>query len=338
MLEKYRNRFSKHNYKVLNELLDSIKEGDYIVTDCDNSYVMHDTEENLFFYQLVSLKYKMTPEEFREVLFKDLPDDERIVDEAKFAADLAATYFEELVADDEFEENPHYVEFIELMCYLYLELSYYDKKKTVGFRILYLFKNFTEEELREMVGEMYEYTRSISFQRLEFNFEGKYKLHSYIDVGVGKFEEVEALVQDIKSKGAKAYVCTASSRIVVDEFMNRCSKGLFDKVVGLELVERNGVLQAEGDEEKLLTMGKGKGEYLEILKGRYNRPAMLYIGDSDGDYYALTNEGLKYGLIINRNTSGKIETLKEMAKKKEFENTIYLLQKRDEEKGILVSE
>lgn len=338
MLERYKERFSEYNYKKLKELLESVEAGDYIVTDCDNSYVMHDTEENLFFYQLVSLKYKMTPEEFREIIFKDLPKIDEIIKEAEYAADLAATYYEELSKDENFEENPHYVEFIELMCYLYMEVDHYDRSKTTGFRILYLFKNFTEEELREMVREMYDYTRGISYQRLEFNFKGKYNLSSYIDVGVGKFEEIEALVKEFKERGVKAFVCTASSRIVVDEFINCSSPGLFEKVVGLELLERDGVLQAEGDNEKLRTLGRGKGEYIEILKEEYKRAPLLYIGDTDGDYYALTNEGLKVGLIIDRKVSGKIEKLKEMARKKEFEDTVYLLQRRNEEKGILVSE
>lgn len=329
----FKENFDENNYKYLSEIIESAEKGDYIVSDCDNSAVMYDTEENLFFYQVLTLSFKMDAKEFREVIFKDLPDDPRIKNEAIYAANLAVKFYEILIDDKNFDENPCYTDFVAVMNYLYLEVARFAKAPTGWFRMLYLFKNFTEDELRKMVREMYKYTRELNFQVIDLHYSGEFELNSKIEVGVDKFKEIESLFRNIREKGANVHICTASARIVVEEFLNCAMKGAFTDVVGLEIKKSSGVFLAEVDTDRILTMLEGKREYIEILKEKYNRAPLLFIGDSDGDYFAFTDPGLKYGLIIDRKTSGKIESLKEMARNKSFEDTVYLLQKRDEELG-----
>jgi hypothetical protein len=45
----------------------------YAVFDWDNTCIMNDCEEALLMYQINHLQYKMTPDEFVQVMWKDVP-------------------------------------------------------------------------------------------------------------------------------------------------------------------------------------------------------------------------------------------------------------------------
>jgi hypothetical protein len=74
----------------------------YAVFDWDNTCIMNDCEEALLMYQINHLQYKLTPDEFRQVVWRDVPDETFMADYktvdgkpvrmADIAADVVADY------------------------------------------------------------------------------------------------------------------------------------------------------------------------------------------------------------------------------------------------------
>ena len=326
------------NYLKLKELLDSSQSGDYIVTDWDNSAAIFDVEESAFLYQLENFLYKLTPEEFREVLKKDMEEDnidlnlyDRIVDE--LCDDYEKIYGDELLINSTLHR-----EFINKMMYYYMEFSKNLSYKTQCHRITYLFKNFTEEQLFNLGTETVLEMTKRELRKVKYKAKFKFgEVETIKSVGLKEIPQISNLFNSFRKKGVNIYICSASLAIVVSSFAtnDKFNYGFKkEDIYGLELLkDENGKFIAEIDNTHLTYM-EGKAKVIEMLESKHNRKPLLYIGDSKGDYNALTYDGLKVGLIINRNTSGKINDLKEGRIKN---STTYLLQDRDESIGEFVS-
>jgi len=79
-----RGNFAYENYESLKNLIETNSNKSniydenkrpYAVFDWDNTSIINDTEDAVLAYQLIHLKFKMSPEEFNEIIRKDIPKD-----------------------------------------------------------------------------------------------------------------------------------------------------------------------------------------------------------------------------------------------------------------------
>ncbi|WP_036728375.1 HAD family hydrolase [Peptoniphilus mikwangii] len=352
MLDK--SGWTEKNYNHLKKLIEENKScnftnkynRNYAVSDWDNTSAMFDVEEAVFLYQLFNLKFSMTRDEFEYVLRKDIEIeinsfiDNLIIKTVEYYDDLIE--MKSKIELSEIKSTVSYKNFVNMMAYLFKEFAQTLEYGTACYKILYLFFNMSEEDVRDITRKALEFWSEKALQIMNFEIElaRERKLLSY-KVGIRAIKQQVDLYRELRENNIDVYICSASSQIVVEEFAISKKFGYgfkIGEIAGLELEkDKNGKFLPITKENSLRTYMKGKAEYLDILKSKYNKAPILFMGDSNGDYDALSYGGLKVGLIINIKKNGKINELKKLAYDNCEDGTIYLLQGRDETTGEFIS-
>jgi hypothetical protein len=112
-----------------------------------------------------------------------------------------------------------------------------------------------------------------------------------------------------------------------------------ENVFGMRLKKKEGIIQAEYEDNWPITAREGKVEVIEhaISKTRGGYGPIFVAGDSSTDYEMLTIKSLKLGLIINRLKTGDIGKLsKTAAERMGKNNPKYVLQGRNENTGLWI--
>ncbi|MGO3751897.1 MAG: hypothetical protein ACTJGH_03910 [Peptoniphilaceae bacterium] len=354
MLEK--NNWSNEIYKELINLISTYKsdkftkiyDRNYVVSDWDNTSASFDVEEAVFIYQTMNLKFNMDKEEFEYILKKDLDLDKLNKNIKVLINDLIIEYsflydLKNIKNLKEIKEYEEYSKFLTNMVYMFLEFTYSLDYSTACLKIIYLFYGMTENEVRNLARNAIDYFKDYKINKK--TYKGKlsngYEFRVDCKLGLREIKEQVNLFNTLRKNKIDCYICSASLEIVVEEFA--CSKSFNynfkrENISGLNLLkDKNGKFLAEVDPKKIKTYLEGKVDFIKKLERFYKKPPVLVMGDSDGDYFALSYEGLKYALIIETGSKGKISRLKNLAKKpRNSKSTIYLLQNRDNEKGLLV--
>lgn len=345
--------WTRKNYEVLKELIRAHRSSEetqkydrnYVVADWDNTSAMYDVQDAVFLYQLFELRYAMDPEDFLYVLRKEFEMEEgshayRI--SAQIAQVYSRLYEMRNEGIDKLKDEEDYRNFVASMVYFYNELSYVQLDYGKGcHRILYLFCGMSEEEVRILTREALDFwmKEPLKILKLEFDFEGD-KIQTCIRTGIRKISQQADLYEKLRNNNIDVYICTASSELIVEEVASSKALGYgFSKgeIVGMNIrKDEEGRFLAEVDTDKLLTYMQGKADYLARLEKLYSKAPILYMGDSNGDYQALTYPNLKVGLIVNIEKTGEINRLKEMARRAYEGGTRYLLQGRDERIGEFI--
>lgn len=161
--------------------------------------------------------------------------------------------------------------------------------------------------------------------------------------GIRVIEEMRDLYQELMAKGIDVYICSASYIDVIKVFANNEKYGYnipIENVFAMRLAKDNGVIEAKFDENYPKTVKNGKVETIEkLISPKYDdAQPILVAGDSNGDYPMLTEfTDLQVGIIHNIGVQGLISDLTdEVMEAPEIENQKYLLQGRDENKGLLI--
>lgn len=341
--------WSEYNYNRLVDLIEKYKSAseiskynrNYIVSDWDNTSAMFDVEDAVFLYQLMNLEYRCDVESFKNILIKDIDSEEidfinELTDEIcikfNFLMDL-----KNKLSIDVIKKYSEYNDFIAMMTYLYGEFSVSLSYRIQCYRILYLFQGFSEKDLRRLASDTIDYWMGQDLKEMSFSciFNGM-ELKSSYNTGLRSVPEITDLYSNLRKNNIDVYICSASSKIVVEEFATSekygygCKK---DDVAGLVLKKGDdGKYISEIDTSYIQTFLEGKAEYIDSLKSLYKKSPILTMGDSSGDYYLLTYKRIVNGIIFNRKTSGNINELKEES---QIKDSIYLLQNRDTVKGCL---
>lgn len=346
--------WTRKNYEVLKELIQAHRSSaetqkydrNYVVADWDNTSAMYDVQDAVFLYQLFELRYAMDPEDFLYILRKEFEMEEGS-HAYRISEQIAKGYtllYERKKREgiDKLKGEEDYRTFVALMVYFYNELSYAQLDYGRGcHRILYLFYKMTEEEVRILTKDALDFWMKapLKILRLAFDFEGE-KIRTCIQTGIRRIPQQADLYDKLRNNNIDIYICTASSELVVEEVASSEVLGYgFSKgeVVGMNLLkDEEGRFLAEVDTDKLLTYMQGKADYLARLEELYGKAPILYMGDSNGDYQALTYPNLEVGLIVNIEKTGEINRLKEMAGRAYEGGTRYLLQGRDERIGEFI--
>lgn len=352
-----RRGWTDKNYRTLKKIIAEYKlesfnnkwEKSYVVSDWDNTTIIFDIEEAVFMYQLLNLKYNMNPEEFLYVVKKDIDVKTEELDRVNSIVDEIGEDYKYLLEElkiktlEEVKESYIYESFIVKMVYIYVEVATEMSYKMQCYRILYLFYNMSEDKVRVLSREAIDYWMNKSIGRIAFKttLKNGEPLEFTHRVGIRSVPEKIELFSELRKNNIDVYICTSSSQIVIEEFaIGNYGYGFSSgEIFGLNLLKgEDEKFLAEVDEREVAIILEGKAEILKKLEMYYKKPPILYIGDSDGDYYALTYSGLKFGLIINREGGDLILNLKKDIEIKNYRGeTTYLLQGRDEKNAKFIN-
>ncbi len=368
--------WSDKNRRILNQLVTdygfggqhySIEKPPYAVLDWDQTCAYLDVEEAMMRYQLFHLVYKLTKDEFRDLLkdsingITQLSQGYQNVRLTDINRDLIADYdflydnfsgFNGAMTIEEIRETLQYKDFIAKIPFLY---AGYCETPGIGADygypwVLYLFEGFTTDEVKVLAREViaYELGNSISEQTLQSpaNLPTNAGAVSYsYKTGLRVFPEMQKLISTFKTHGIDVFIVSASYKPVVEAFSGIGAYGYnisAEKIVAMEL--------ATGSDGKILpgykagwvkTFRQGKVDAVNMAiktgLGK-NWDPLFSAGDSDGDYEMLTGfPDMKLSLVWNRVKGGDIGKLCRLAVDEASGVTPrYILQGRNENTGAVI--
>lgn len=350
MLEK--NNWSEENYNILLDLIEKYKsekdtdkyDRNYVVTDWDNTSAAFDIQENTVLYQIISLDYACNPEEFEELIYKDLRDQDLDEDTRILIKDILADFsylYEKGLSYKDLKDDPIYKDFLAKFAYfIYVFVNSLDYARSAR-KFLHTFYKMTEDQVRELTRSAIKYFKDYPDYRMKLsaNLSDKRKIEVEYKVGLREIKDQVNLFNSLREANIDIYICSASSMLLVEEFS---SSDLFSynfkkgQTIGL-LQEKDGDGKFSLDfVEENLTYLEGKANYMKKLEEKYKKPAILYMGDSIGDFYALSYPNLKFGLILEfkeaKSSSDLIEKIKRLEN-----NTKYFYQEKDEYTGLFTN-
>jgi phosphoserine phosphatase len=371
-----RLNWSEKNYQVLNQLIGDYGIGGqyydktkapYAVLDWDQTCAHFDVEEALMRYQMFYLLYKMTKEQFAELLRNDingvtrLSKDYQSVLLADIHLDLINDYnflYDQFIGpqgkmtDEEIQGTLQYKDFVAKLPFLYA--GYCDTPgigDDYGYPwVLYLFTGHTIEGVKTMAREAvsYELGNRLAKQTLQSpaDLQTKAGVISYsYKSGLRVFPEMQDLISTFKNHGIDVFIVSASYKPVVEVFSATGTFGYNvspDHVIAMELnIDQNDKILPVYKTGWVKTYGHGKVEAInKVIKTGFGRnlDPLFSAGDSDGDYEMSTEfPEMKLSLIWDRGKGGKIGELCTLAKQQEPGKTPrYILQGRDENTGIAI--
>lgn len=337
---------------------------EYAVFDFDNTTIMHDIEDHLMMYMIDHLAYKMTPDEFYEVLtngpmnfnqpiFSNSQNKATYLD---LANDIIAQYqvlYTDYISLDENERLPleqvkEWTQFDEFATKLRL---FYQKvgsefQRTPGKNSpIYWFKGYTVNEFKDLSIAVFEaaLAKPIALRRLSSSPHIQSKVgevEATIQQGIRIADEILNLWQALKDNNITIYIITASPidlvrSIVTKPPFNLDASQVFGQCYD---VDQEGVIDSRLEAGTYITKGLGKVEVIKnfMVETHGKEPAMVF-GDSMGDYPMMTQlPSVKLSVLFNRYASDRTQQL--VAKGINMynqKNANLVVQGRDENKGTL---
>lgn len=339
----------------------------YAIFDWDNTSIMNDTEEALFFYQIDHLKFDLTPEEFYKVLKTNIPEGpfskdyknsngelvtlEEITKDLKRDYEYLYRHYKGLKGDqslDAIHATDYFKDFKVKLYFLYEAIG--DTYSTdVSYPwVLYLFSNMSVEEVQHLaeISNNLNLGAGISEEKLT----SPQRLHGDAGVvsishinGLRLAPEISNLMHTFQNNGIDVYVVSASMEEVVEVFASNPKYGYNlpeENVFGMRLKKEDGNIQPVYEENYPFTAGHGKPETIinEIASKKGGYGPIFVAGDSSTDYEMLTEfKDTKLRLIINRVSGGKIGELSKLAASRMGKNNPkFVLQGRNENTGLWI--
>lgn len=340
----------------------------YAVFDWDNTCIMNDCEEALLIYQIDHLAYKLTPDEFAQVLRTGVPDgpfkaemgykniEGKPVRMEDIAADVEADYrwlhanyqglggsltLEQVRATEQFKD-------FRAKLYFMYDAICDSHPIEIGYKwIIYFYKNMTPAELQALaeasndygLGDALTKTKMPSSATLTGKAGQVVASHFF---GLRIHSDMVLLMHTLRANGFDVYVSTASIDDVVRVFAASPKYGYMvppENVIGLRLEMQDGKYTNVYRKGWHFNWGPGKtvGIQNELVAQKGYGPALV-LGDSDGDAWMLKDfPDTQLGLIVNRLKSGEIgERSKSAAALMGSTAPRFVLQGRSEHTGLFL--
>ncbi len=339
----------------------------YAVFDWDNTMVFLDIEEATLIYQLVNLKFNMTPAQMDKALRMNVPGSNFKADYNNAAGipvnidlvvpDAVESYtwiynnyqgLKGKMSLEEVKKNPHYTNFITKVRYLYEAIGDTFDVSIAYPWVLYLFTGLDEQQVRKMTQETADWQLTQPIEKVKWtspaSTPGKAGVVSVSwKNGLRLMPEMQDIFRAFRAAGIDIWICTASFVDVVKEISSNPKYGYVNpdnRVVGMELErDAKGIIQTEFRKGYDQTQGKGKTKAIErFLVSKYGYGPIFVAGDSEGDMNMMQDfADTKLVLIVNRLKGKDIDKLSRSAAadygKPEAK---VLLQGRDDNKGSFV--
>jgi phosphoserine phosphatase len=339
----------------------------YAVFDWDNTMVFLDIEEATLIYQLQNLKFNMTPAQMDKALRMNIPATNFKADYNNAAgqpvnidlaaADAVESYtwiynnYQGLKGSlplNVVKENPHYMNFITKVRYLYEAIGdTFDVSVSYPW-VLYLFTGLNEQQVRKMTQETADWQLTQPVEKVKWtspaSLPGKAGVVSVSwKNGLRLVPEMQDLFRAFRAAGIDIWICSASFVDVVKEISSNPKYGYHSpdsRVIAMELErDANGVIQTEFRRGYDQTQGKGKTKAIErFLVSKYGYGPIFVAGDSEGDMNMMQDfADTKLVLIVNRLKGKDIDKLSRVAAANYGkDDPKVLLQGRDDNKGTFV--
>lgn len=367
-----RAKWSARNHAALSTLIEKngssspkydAKRKPYAVFDWDNTAIMNDTEEALLVYQINTLGFRLSPQEFSAIIRQNVPAGPfsadynnsagKAVTLEDLASDLDLSYawlhanyngFKGTLTLDAIRETVQFQDFKAKLYYLY-EAVNGTHGVDVGYPwVVYFFTNMSVEEVGLMTERSNDVNLGLGLAKSKFTSPASLPGRAGV-VSISHFQgirlttEIASLMDALRNHGIEVYVCTASLEDVVAVFASLPKYGFgvpTANVLGLRLEKQGNVYTNRYKKDWPLTWGPGKTVAIQrelVAKKGYG--PLLVAGDSDGDYDMLRDfPDTQLGLIVNRLKKGKIGELSKWAADiMPTQLTRYVLQGRQESTG-----
>lgn len=349
-------KWNPKNIEKLEYLIENNKnKGNYAVFDWDYTSIYQDTQENLFRYQIDNLKFKMTPEEFKIAIRKDIPKDkfadgyENVNGEKinidKIGEDLDKDYvflYENYIKDGkmtlkEIKRTEEFKDFRGKLAFLYEAIGGTFSHDIAYPWVLYQFTGMTPTEVKTLAKEANDF--GIGNKLGKYILESSDKLTgkagkvSYIyKSGLRTQSETANLFNALKNNGIEVYIVSASLEDVVEVFATDPSYGYNlseDKVFGMRLEMKDGKYTTEYKKDYPQTQTKGKVQTINkfIKPNHEGKEPILVAGDSSGDYNMLTEFNSTEVLLIMKR-KGKLDDL--------IKDPRAIVQQRNSQTGLFI--
>lgn len=330
-------RWNPVNREKLEMLIENNKnKGNYVVFDWDYTSIYQDTQENLFRYQIDNLKFKMTPEEFKKAIRKDIPADDfaeefknvdgQKINIEKIGEDLDKDYiflYENYIKNrkmtlEEIQKTEEFKDFRGKLAFLYEAIGGTFSHDIAYPWVLYLFTGMTPAEVKELAKEANDFGIGNKLDKyvLESSdtLKGKAgKVSNMYKSGLRIQPETANLFHAFKNNGIEVYVVSASLEEVVEVFATDRSYGYnlpVENIFGMRLEMKDEKFTPEYRKDYPQTQTKGKVEAInKFIKPKHKgKEPILVAGDSSGDYNMMT-EYKDIQLLLLMKREGKLDDL-----------------------------
>jgi hypothetical protein len=369
-----RGNWAPHNYETINNLIGRYRSSDaeaesaqYAVFDWDNTSIINDVTDKLFLYQMDTLNYRLTPDQFRANLTRTVPpgqfadsvrgaDGQRVSLE-DITADLTSDYtylyssYEGLAGTKPLAEvttTDQFRDFKAKFYFLFEAIIDTHGKHTAYPWEIFFVDNMTRDEFRDLAlaSIRHQMQTGIGEHTLTSpaGLSGKTGrvTINYTD-GLRTVPEIANLTHTFQANGIDVYVVSAGFEPLVEAIASSKTFGYnipTDKVFGLRLEQApDGTYEPEYRHDYPVTYGPGKPEVIhqEIAGDHEGRDPVFVAGDSGSDLENLTTlKGMKLGLLVNYLPTGDLgkKVAKKAAATLHSPNPRYLLQGVDEYIGL----
>ena len=224
MIEKYKNTNS------------------YAVFDWDNTSIQGDTQLNLFIYQIENLIYKLNPEQFNEIIRKNVPInnfkeryknlDGEVLNAAKLANDIHKDYiflyenyiFDKKLSLKEIRNTEEFKDFRAKMHYFHNALPGNFTSELACLWEFYLLIGMTKNEVKSLAKESNDTNLGESIG--EVIVESSRELTGEAGIVRGIYDnglrirpEMANLYHELKRNGIDVYIISASMQEIIEKFI-----------------------------------------------------------------------------------------------------------------------
>jgi phosphoserine phosphatase len=287
------------------------------VFDFDNTCVFRDVGQAVFRYQLLQMRYRLTPEQLAAILPAMQGDLAGRPMEAIIST-LMDAYRQlwPLIASRKAQEArllPEYRLFTTLLLW-FIDKARKDERLGPRYVLPFMGKllaGYSRAELRRFAAEvvttamtepLIEETLRLDAPKPLGHLEASYPL------GLHAHQEMQTLMQRLQQQGIDCYVISASTEWLVEEAAQLLDFPVAaDHIFGIRVgLDDHDLLTTEDFDSYPITFREGKAE---IIRRFIDGTPVLVAGDADTDFEMLTLPGVALRLLINRNQSGLISTL-----------------------------
>jgi phosphoserine phosphatase len=287
--------------------IDQVGGRPYAVFDWDNTSILGDTEAALFAYQIDQLAFKLTPDEFAQILVKALPAGAfadayknqagQTVTLEALAADIAADY-KELYGQPVNPSAEAFQDFKAKLLFLYDAIDGTHGAQVAYAWVLYFCANMTTAEVQALAEASIDANLGAGLAKVELTSPGARPgaagvVQASYTTGMRTTPEIANLMHAFQVAGIDVYVVSASMEDVVRVFATNPKYGYglaLDHVLGIRLAK-------DGSDRYLpalkagwpVTVFHGKVDAIQAEIARVGGRGPVFVaGDSDGDYNMLT--------------------------------------------------
>lgn len=312
----------------------------YAVFDFDNTSIINDVEISLLNYQLINLRFRLSPDDIFNALTDCLSDIDIPIcgglTARMLAEDISADYrylYEQYIGRYEDPHTPEaqaalaevkntdeYKDFAAKYVMFYPSVSSTYDYATDCIWILKGLNGMTPEEITELTKESCRYftamggVKEVVWESPEMGVCGR--VSGSHPEGIGVSNEMKSLYKTLKAAGIDVYIVSASLETIVEAMACGPEFGFDmvpDNVFGLRMkAAAEGRFSADYDDGYIQTFKEGKTGAIKayIAPSHGDRGPCLVAGDSNGDYNMLTDfDDMRVGLIINCGNGGNIGAL-----------------------------